>query len=89
MSSRIPVLSRELRLRKREPVAYHARRSEMHKLNESAYRILGLVDGARSVQEIAGALTEGDEAAALDAAPRIETFLDRCSQADMIEWKSA
>ena len=52
MSTRIPVLNPDLRLRKREPVAYHSRRSEMHKLNESAYRILGLVDGSRSVREI-------------------------------------
>lgn len=89
MSTRIPVLNPDLRLRKREPVAYHSRRSEMHKLNESAYRILGLVDGSRSVREIASVVLDGDGTEIDGVVTKIEAFLERCSSADMIAWKVA
>ncbi len=87
-TSRVPVLAKHLRLRKHEPVAYNARRSELHKLNATAYAILGLVDGARTVEQIAVACMDGDDAAAVAFAPKVETFLERCKSQDMIAWSA-
>ena len=89
MLHRIPVVSKHLRIRKNEPVAYNAARSELHKLNESAYLILGLVDGARSIDEIALMYSDGDTELALEFAPKVAAFLARCEEAQMIEWRAA
>ncbi len=76
---RIPRLVRHVRLRKREPVAYDARKRTIYELNDVAAAMLRLADGERDCAAIAAAIEDGD-------AQTVFEFMNDCVTAGFVEW---
>lgn len=86
MTDRVPLLSPDFRVRSAEPIAYHRKTSTIFHMNDDGDRVLRLIDGRRSVMEIAIALCEGDVERAGSLLPACERFLDALSEANAIDW---
>ena len=58
--------------------------NEVFRLSDEARRLLALVDGARTVREVAEHFTPGG---VTDALPSCAAFFDRCVEAGLVTWK--
>jgi hypothetical protein len=84
--SAVPRLVESVRVRKREPFAYNSATFQVLEFNEDAMAIVRLVDGERSVSDIARALA-ATGVSDPDLGEQCYTLLSSCVSHGAMEWR--
>lgn len=85
--SRVPLLVETVRVRKREPFAYNPKTFSVLEFNPAGMAVLRLVDGQRSVLDIARTLFADADAEAVELiAGKCLALLEQCEAHGAIRW---
>lgn len=88
--ARVPRLTEALRVRKREPFAYNSKTFCVLEFNDAGMSILRLVDGQRSVLDIARCLGGDAPESSIEAiASKCNALLCECEIHGAIDWSQA
>ena len=88
MIDNIPQLSPSMRLRKNEPVGYHRQLSKVFEFNDDAYSIINLIDGKKTVKDIAIEHAHKDDLVVDDIISKCKVFINDCINQGILLWKT-